>query len=189
VLRDHLPSSVPDGTLGILAAIIVVGAGAALAIAAGVDSTTAVVIGVVAIIVASVVIKIRADVVTSRAVSAVARGQLEPAAAPAYVQARLASSRHRSGLGKALRRIAGDAARNPRRRMVSPPPLVLHFQPETRDRIRHLAEVLETSGPLPPRGVAMAEQLITDPASPLFGESDAEVEVEVRSVLSTLGSD
>jgi len=37
-------------------------------------------------------------------------------------------------------------------------------------------------------GVAMAETLITDPASPLFGESDADVEVEMRRVLSTLGA-
>ena len=144
---------------------------------------------VVVLIAAAIVIKIRADTATAKSVSAVARGSLEPAEAPVYVQARLASRRHRRGLGKALRRIAGDAARYPRKRMVSPPPLVLHFEPETRDRLRHLAEVLESAEPLTPRGVAMAENLITDPASPLFGESDADVEVEVRRVLVTLGAD
>jgi hypothetical protein len=188
VVRDHLPPAIPDGTLGIATVLLLCGAGAVLAITAGVESAGSVVVAVVVAIAASIVIKIRADMVTSKAVTAVSRGDLEPEAAPVYVQARLASARHRNGLGKALRRIAGDAARYPRKRMISPPPLVLHFEPETRDRLRELAEVLESPEPLALRGVAMAEELVTNPVSPLFGESDEDVEIELRRVLYTLAS-
>ena len=188
VLRDHLPAGVPDGTPGIAAVVLLCVAGAAIAIASGVETTGSVIVAMVVAVAVCVPLKIRADLTTAKTVTAIARGTVEAEAAPQHVRARLASTRHRDGLGKAVRRIAGDAARYPRKRMISPPPLVLHFEPETRDQLRHLAEVLESPEPLPLRGVAMAEELVTNPTSPLFGESDAEAVVEVRRVLFTLGA-
>jgi hypothetical protein len=190
VLRDTLPPGVPDGTLGMVGVLVACSAGAAVAIAAGADKTGSLIVAAVVAIAGAIVVKVRADMRTARSVTAIARGEIPAEAAPLRVQARLASRRHRQGLAGALRRSAGDAARYPRRRLISPPPLVLHFEPETRERLLHLAELIESDEHLPARGVAMTEEFVTNPASPLFGEgTDREVDVELRRVLFSLGSD
>ena len=185
---DRSPG-LPDGSLGMAGAIVACAAGATLAIEVGLDPVASLVVAVGVAIASVFTIKIGMDMRTARLVKAIADGDLEPEAAPGGIQDRLASNRHRSMLARALRKVAVEARRYPWQGRLAAPPMVLHFQPETCERLVHLAEVLESSDELTPRGVAMVEDLVTNPLSPLFGQSDDEVEIEVRRVLFTLGSD
>ena len=77
-----------------------------------------------------------------------------------------------------------------RGRAGSPPRRSCRTSSRRRAQLFHLADVLEAPDDLDLRGVAMAEDLVTNPASPLFGHSDdPAVEVAVRRALFTLGSD
>jgi hypothetical protein len=170
-------------------AVFACGAGATLAYEIGVDAGLAIVVGLGVAILAVVAIKIGTDMRTARIVKAIADAEIEPDAAPDRIQRRLASQHHRRTLGRALRKVATDAGKWPWAGRLAAPPIVPHLEPETCSRLFHLAEVLETPEDLDPRGVAMVEDLVTNPASPLFGAADEEIEVAVRRVLFTLGSD
>jgi hypothetical protein len=126
---------------------------------------------------------------TARVVKAIADGDLEPDDAPERIRSRLASAHHRTTLARALRKLARDTAKYPWQGRLAAPPIIPHFQPETRGQLVHLAEVLESPDELDPRGVALVEDLLTNPVSPLFGTSDEQVDMEVRRALFTLGSD
>jgi hypothetical protein len=180
---------VPDGTPGMLGAVVACGAGATLAYEIGVSPRVAFVVGLGVAILAVIGVKIATDMRTARIVKAIADADIEPEAAPARIQTRLASFDHRRTLGRALRKVATDAGKWPWAGRLAAPPIVPHLEPATCEQLFHLAEVLEASDELDLRGVAMVEDLVTNPASPLFGSSDPEVEIAVRRVLFTLGSD
>jgi hypothetical protein len=154
-----------------------------------VAARVAIVVGLGAAILAVVAIKIGTDMRTARIVKAIADAEIEPDAAPARIQTRLASPGHRRMLGRAVRKVATDAGKWPWAGRLAAPPIVPHLERETCERLFHLAEVLEAPDDLDLRGVAMVEDLVTNPTSPLFGSSDPEVEVAVRRVLFTLGAD
>ena len=134
-------------------------------------------------------VKIGTDMRTARIVKAIAESEMEPDDAPDRIRHRLASLQHRRTLGRALRKVARDAGKWPWAGRLAAPPIVPHLEPETCAQLVHLADVLEAPDDLDVRGVAMAEDLVTNPASPLFGSDDPAVEVAVRRVLFTLGSD
>jgi hypothetical protein len=160
--------------------------GAALAIGLGINPVAAATAAIGVAALGVIVVKVRADVATSRLVTAVALGEIAAAEAPDHIQARLESRQHRARLAGAIRRSAKDAARRPRPRLITARPLVLHFEAETRARLVELADLLDGDGDLPRRGVAMAERLVTEPTSPLFGESDADLERALGRVLVQL---
>ncbi len=168
--------------------LVVCAAGATLAFEIGVDLVTALLMACAAAVVGAIVVKIGTDVRTARLVRAIADGDLEPDAAPDRIKARLASPHHRRTLARALRKLSTDAAKYPWQGRLAAPPIIPHFQPETRGQLIHLAEVLESPDALEPRGVALVEDLVSNPASPLFGWSDEEAEVEVRRALFMLDS-
>jgi hypothetical protein len=67
--------------------------------------------------------------------------------------------------------------------------MIVHLEPETRELLVHLADVLEAPTPLEPRGVAIVEDLVTSPASPVFGPLDDDIQLEIRRALFILGVD
>ena len=147
------------------------------------------VVGLGVAILAVVGVKIATDMRTARIVKAIADADIEPDAAPDRIQTRLAFSMRTLGLGPSARSPPTPAsgrgrAGSPRRRSCRT------SKPATREQLFHLAEVLEASDELDLRGVAMVEDLVTNPASPLFGSSDPEVEIAARRRAPfTLGSD
>jgi hypothetical protein len=179
----------PDGAPGMAGALVACGAGATLAFEMGVDAGAAIVVGLGVAIVAVIAIKIGMDMRTARIVQAIAEAELEPDAAPDRIQRRLASRGHRRTLGRALRKIATDAGKWPWAGRLAAPAIVPHLEPETCRRLFHLAEVIEGPADIDLRGVAMVEDLVTNPSSPLFGSADDEIEVAVRRVLFALGSE
>jgi hypothetical protein len=182
-------NGLPAGFLAMVAALVVCAAGATLAIEVGFDAVTSLLVAMGATVVASLAIKIGVDIRTAGIVSAIADGDLDPAAAPDAIQRRLGSHHHRVTLGRALRRIADDARRYPWQGRLAAPPIVLHFPPATCQRLLQLAAVLESADEVEPRGVAIVEDLVSNPSSPLFGSSDADVEIEVQRALFLLGVD
>jgi hypothetical protein len=189
--RDGVPGKhgLPDGWPGIVGAFIACAAAATLAIEVGVDPGVAALVGLAAAILLSIAIKIGLDMSTAKLVKAIADGDMETDTAPDGIQSRLVSARHRESLAVALRKIAEDARRYPWQGRMAAPPIILHFQPATCQRLIHLAQVLESPVTLEPRGVAVVEDLVTNPASVLYGSSDEDVEVEVRRALFILGVD
>ena len=188
-VRGNRPSGLPDGWSAMAGALVACGAGATLAIEVGLDAVTSLVVALAAAGVASIVIKIGVDMRTARFVKAIADGDLELDAAPDAIRARMASQQHRRMLARALRRIVVDARRYPWQGRLAAPPIVAHFQPATCARLLHLAEVLESAENLEPRGVAIVDDLISEPSSPLFGSSDHAIEFEVQRALFILGAD
>jgi hypothetical protein len=188
-VQVNRPDGLPDGSLGIAAAVVACAAGATLAIEVGFDAGDSVLVALAGALLLSILIKIGVDMHVAGILQAIAAGDLEADAAPGRIQARLASRQHRETLGQALRKIADDARRYPWQGRLAAPPIILHFQPATCRQLVRLAEVLEAPRPLEPRGVAVVEDLVTNPASPLFGSSDDDVEVEVRRALFLLGVD
>jgi hypothetical protein len=182
-------NGLPDGFLGMVGALVVCAAGATLAIEVGLDAVTSILVALGAAVLASLVIKIGVDMRTARIVAAIAEGDLDPAAAPNAIRRRLGSQHHRATLGRALRRIADDARRYPWQGRLAAPPMVLHFPPATCQRLLQLAAVLESADQVEPRGVAIVEDLVSNPSSPLFGSSDIDVEIEVQRALFLLGVD
>jgi hypothetical protein len=180
---------IPAGAPGMAAALVACGAGATLAFEMGVEAGIAILVGLGVAILAVIAIKIGTDMRTARIVKAIADAEIEPDAAPDRIQSRLASLAHRRTLGRALRKVATDAGKWPWAGRLAAPPIVPHLEPETCSRLFHLAEVLEGPEDLDLRGVAMVEDLVTSPSSPLFGSADEEIEVAVRRVLFTLGSE
>jgi hypothetical protein len=176
----------PDGALGIAGVLIVCAAGTTLVIEAGLSTTPRLIVALTVAVVASIVVKVGADMRTAGLVKAIADGDIDAGAAPGAIQARLASKRHRDLLARALRRVADDARRYPWQGRLAAPPIVLHFQPATCQRLLQLADILQSPAAVEPRGVAVVEDLVTNPASPLFGSSDDEVETEVSRALFLL---
>lgn len=82
--------------------------------------------------------------------------------------ARLVDRRYRSAIAKALRRLLDAARRHERNLFAAQIPLredeVLRSEP----LIRTLAEELEQEDRVSPRGVILAERLITDGGSPVY---------------------
>ena len=166
------PDGLPSGSLGIAGAFVACAAGALLAYEVGFDAGTSVLVALAAALLLSAIIKINVDMRTAKFLGQIADGDIEVDAAPDAIRARLASRPHRENLARTLRKIADDARRYPLRQgLLAPPPIILHFEPETRRWLVHLAEVLESDTPLEPRGVAVVEELISNPASPVFGSS------------------
>ena len=188
VLRNR-PDGLPAGSLAVAGAFVACAAGATLAIEVGFDAGTSVLLGLAAALLLSIVIKIGVDMRRAKVLKEIADGDLEVDAAPDRVRARLASRHHRETLAQTLRKIAEDARRYPWQGRMAAPPIILHFQPETCRLLLRLAEVLESSAPLEPRGVAIVEDLVTNPASPVFGSSDEDIELEIRRALFILGAD
>lgn len=179
----------PDGTLGIAGVLVVCAAGAVLGIEVGISAITSLLVALAVAVAASIVVKVGTDMRTAGLVKAIADGDVDAGAAPGTIQARLASTRHRDLLARALRGVADDARRYPWQGRLAAPPIVLHFQPATCQRLLQLADVLQSPAVVEPRGVAVVEDLVTNPASPLFGSSDEEVEGEVTRALFLLGAD
>lgn len=185
VLRNR-PDGPPAGSLGIAGAFVVCAAGATLAIETGFEAGTSVLLALAAWLLLSIIIKFALDMRGAKIVKEIADGALEVDAAPDNVRARLASRHHRETLARTLRKIVEDARRYPWQGRLAAPPIILHFEPETCRYLLHLAEVLESPAPVEPRGVAVVENLVTNPASPVFGSSDEDIEVEIRRALFIL---
>ncbi len=186
-VRDNRLIRPPDGWPGMAGALVACALGATLAINVGLDAVTSLVVALVVAIAASVAIRIGRATRIARLVTAIADGDLEPEAAPGDIVARLTSRSHRGTLARGLRRIVDEARHTSRAPLAAPPIVRLH--PETCERLLHLAEVLESEEEVEPRGVAIVEDLITEPSSPLFGASEDAVEMEVRRALFILGAD
>ncbi len=187
MLRNR-PDGLPDGSLGIAGALVACAAGATLAIEVGSDAGASVLLALAAWLLFSIAIKFAVDMRRAKTVKEIADGDLEVDAAPGSVRARLTSQRHRETLARTLRKIAEDARRYPRQGRLAAPPIILHFEPETCRCLLHLAEVLESTAPVEPRGVAVVEDLVTNPVSPVFGSSGEDVEIEIRRALFILGA-
>jgi hypothetical protein len=183
------PRGLPDGVLGMVAALVACGAGATLAVEVGVEARVSIVIASAVAILAAIAIKIGTDLRTARIVKAIADGDVELDAVPDRIRARLASYQHRRILARALRKVATDAGKYPWQGRLAAPPIVPHFPPDTCHLLVHLADVLEAADDLELRGVAMVEDLVTNPASPLFGSAEEDVEIAVRRVLFMLDAD
>jgi hypothetical protein len=179
----------PDGVLGMVAALVVCAAGATFAIEVGMEAGVSIVIALAVAILAAIAIKIGTDLRTARIVEAIADADVDVDAAPARIRARLASHEHRRILARALRKLATDASKYPWQGRLAAPPIIPHFPPDTCHLLIHLAEVLESPDDLDLRGVAIVEDLITNPTSPLFGSSEENVEFAVRRVLFVLDAD
>jgi hypothetical protein len=100
-------------------------------------------------------------------------------ALPASVQKALADPKHRAALATSLRKIARDAARPPRRRMVAAPPVTFSFPEPVVRQIREIADLIERPE-TPPEAIALAEILIGDGHSPFYGDRPEPLERELR---------
>lgn len=185
---DRLPG-LPDGLPGMAGALVACAAGATLAIEVGWDARISIVVALGVALVIAIAIKIGTDMRTARLIQAIANDELDADAAPERIRARLTSLQHRHIVARALRKVAHEASKHPWQGRLSAPLIVPHFQTETRSVLARLAEVLESPDELDLRGVAMAEDLVTNPMSPLFGTSDDAAEFGIRRVLFVLGAD
>lgn len=98
---------------------------------------------------------------------------------PANVQKVLADPKHRAAVAASLRKIARDAARAPRRKIISPPPMTFYFPQEVRTQISEIADLIERPE-TPPEAIALAEILISDGHSPFYGDRQEPLERELR---------
>lgn len=98
---------------------------------------------------------------------------------PAGVQKALADPKHRAALATSLRKIARDASRVPRRRLMAAPPVTSYFPAEVRQEISDVADLIERPE-TPPDAIALAEILIGDGHSPFYGDRQEPLERELR---------
>jgi hypothetical protein len=189
VFRNR-PDGLPDGSIGIVGAFVACAAGATLAVEVGFDAGASALLALAAALLLSTAIKIAVDMRTGKILKAIADGDMEVDDAPDAIRTRLSSQHHRETLSRTLRRIAEDASRYPRPGgRLAAPPMIVHLEPETRGLLVHLADVLAAPTPLEPRGVAIVEDLVTSPASPVFGPLDDDIQLEIRRALFILGVD
>jgi hypothetical protein len=102
---------------------------------------------------------------------ALAAGELTVDEVPARVRDSLESPKHRAALAGTLRKIAADAAKVPRRRMLPNPPVTWYFREGVRTQISDLADVIERPE-TPAQAVALAEVLLADGSSPFYGDAE-----------------
>jgi hypothetical protein len=110
---------------------------------------------------------------------ALAEGEMTVDEVPPKMQRSLADPKHRAALAATMRKIARDAARDPRRRLIPNPPVTWHFPPNVRHQISEVADLLERPE-TPPEAVALAELLLGDGHSPFYGEQEAPLVEELR---------
>ncbi len=110
---------------------------------------------------------------------ALADGEITVDEAPADLQKALADPKHRAALATSLRKIARDAARAPRRRMIPNPPVTWYFREGVRTQISDIADLIERPD-TPPQAVALAELLLGDGSSPFYGENEEPLVRELR---------
>ncbi len=101
---------------------------------------------------------------------ALASGEVSVESLPEAVQLRLASVRHRAGLANALRKAAKDAAKVRRTKIIPNPAVNPYMNPAVRDEILRVADLIVVPTTTA-RAVAMAEVMLGDGRSPLYGES------------------
>jgi hypothetical protein len=96
----------------------------------------------------------------------------DPAANPALARRalQLSSPRFRAGLASSIRNLI-DAAVEPARGPSAAVPLERRQILEERERLLQLADDLESSDRLEPRGLALVERLLTDGNSPIYAPS------------------
>jgi hypothetical protein len=116
----------------------------------------------------------RANAQRAPYLEALANGEVSVESLPEDVQLRLASVRHRAGLANALRKAAKDAAKVRRTKMMPNPAVNPYMDPQVRDEMRRVADLL-TEPTTSSRAVAMAEVMLGDGRSPLYGESEADL--------------
>ena len=102
---------------------------------------------------------------------ALAAGEITVDELPTRVRESLDDPKHRAGLAGTLRKIARDAAKVPRRRMLPNPPVTWYFREGVRNQIADLADVIERPE-TPARAVALAEVLLGDGESPFYGDAE-----------------
>ena len=110
---------------------------------------------------------------------ALADGEMTVDEVPADMQKALASPKHRAALATSLRKIARDAAKTPRRRMIPNPPVTHYFREGVRNQISDIADLIERPE-TPPEAVALAELLLGDGSSPFYGEHEESLARELR---------
>jgi hypothetical protein len=108
-----------------------------------------------------------------------ADGEITVDEVPPSLQKALASPKHRAALASTLRKIARDAAKTPRRRIIPNTPLTHHFREGVRSQISDVADLIERPE-APPEAVALAELLLGDGASPFYGEHEEPLVRELR---------
>jgi hypothetical protein len=101
---------------------------------------------------------------------------------PPGVQKALADPKHRAALATSMRKIARDAARAPRRKIIAPPPVTHYFPAEVRQEISDVADLIERPE-TPPEAIALAEILIGDGHSPFYGDRTEPLERELRRLM------
>ena len=102
---------------------------------------------------------------------ALAAGEVTIDEVPARLRERLESPKHRAALAGTLRKIARDAAKVPRRKMLPNPPVTWYFREGVRNQISDLADVIERPE-TPAQAVALAEVLLSDGESPFYGDAE-----------------
>jgi hypothetical protein len=115
---------------------------------------------------------------------------IDPASDPALAlrAVRLCSPRHRRRLASWVERLARDSDAITAPGLTSAMPLAVEQVGEARDSLLRIAEVLRGTEPVPARGVAMVQRLLTDAGSVLYTESArGSVELQVRAALERLG--
>ena len=88
-----------------------------------------------------------------------ADGEITVDEVPPSLQKALASPKHRAALASTLRKIARDAAKTPRRRIVPNTPITHYFREGVRSQISDVADLIERPD-APPEAVALAELLL-----------------------------
>jgi hypothetical protein len=110
---------------------------------------------------------------------ALAEGEITIDEVPPKMQRSLADPKHRAALATTLRKIARDAARSPRRRLIPNPPVTWYFEENVRRQIADVADLIERPE-TPPEAVALAELLLGDGSSPFYGEREEPLVRELR---------
>jgi hypothetical protein len=110
---------------------------------------------------------------------ALAEGEITVDEVPPKLQKALADPKHRAALATTLRKIARDAARSPRRRMIPNPPVTWYFREAIRNQISDVADLIERPD-TPPEAIALAELLLADGSSPFYGEREEPLVRELR---------
>jgi hypothetical protein len=99
-------------------------------------------------------------------------GEVTVESLPDAIQRRLADPRHRAALAGTLRKTAKDAAKVAKRRTLPNPPVTYFFEEHVRDEIAGIADLVEQPE-TSPRAIALTELLLSDGASPFYGEDEA----------------
>jgi len=118
----------------------------------------------------SLALRMRTAINRPRLTASLAAGQ-DPASNPELgLRARqLTAMRHRVAIARALEETVASAE-DPRVRMSAAAPLARREVRAARSSLRRLAAALREDGEVSPRGVALAERLLTDGSGPLYVE-------------------